>query len=105
MAKKPGAIHISLQPRKGFEVKFLKKPADTPVQFSSGAQTEGGYILHGGAEVNVNPGGTVEVVPKVGVGVGEIVKYSPTINFIKIQPPPPPPEDRPKPEPKPDDNK
>lgn len=54
-----------------------------PIQFSGALEATGGAILHGGAEVNFNPGGTAEVVPKVGVGAGELVKYSPTVNFIE----------------------
>ena len=79
-------INISLQPKKGFEVSFANKPVDAPIQFSGALEASGGAILHGGAEVNFNPGGTAEVVPKVGVGAGELVKYSPTIKFIEWKP-------------------
>ena len=79
-------MNISLQPKEGFEVSFANKPVDAPIQFSGALEASGGAILHGGAEVNFNPGGTAEVVPKVGVGAGELVKYSPTINFIEWKP-------------------
>jgi hypothetical protein len=79
-------MNISLQPKEGFEVSFANKPVDAPIQFSGALEASGGAILHGGAEVNFNPGGTAEVVPKVGVGAGELVKYSSTINFIEWKP-------------------
>jgi hypothetical protein len=80
-------INISVQPREGFEVSFADKPVDSPIQFSGAGEVKGGAILHGGAEVKFNPGGTAEVTPKVGVGAGEMTKYSPTINFIEWKPP------------------
>lgn len=80
-------INISVQPKEGFELSFLNKPVDAPIQFSGAGELKGGAILHGGAEAKFNPGGTVEVTPKVGVGAGELAKFSPTINFIEWKPP------------------
>ena len=76
-------INISLQPREGFSASFTGNSVDAPVNFSGGVEVKGGALLHGGAELKLNAGGSVEVVPQVGVGAGEIVKYSPTINFIE----------------------
>ena len=79
-------VNVSIQPREGFKKSFVDKPADAPIQFSGAGEIKGGAILHVGVESKLNPGGTMEVVPKVGVGAGEMTKFSPTINFIKWDP-------------------
>jgi hypothetical protein len=76
-------ISISVQPREGFTVNFADKPVDAPISFEGAGEVKAGAVLHGGVEAEFNPGGSVEVTPKAGVGAGELVKYSPSVKFVE----------------------
>jgi len=68
-----------IAPKEGLKFNLVKNPVETTGKFSFGVEVGNG--LHTGLAFNFNPGGTFEVVPKVGFGFGEMHKYSPNISF------------------------
>ncbi|WP_127169385.1 RHS repeat-associated core domain-containing protein [Xanthomonas sp. BRIP62415] len=79
-------VNVSGQPKEGFKINIVDKQMDSKIEFSGGVSIKGGAIVHPGVDVNFDPGGSVEVVPKAGVGLGEMAKFSPVINFFEWGP-------------------
>lgn len=72
-------ISADIAPKEGLKFNLVKNPVQTAGKFSFGFEVGDGF--HTGIALNFNPGGTLEVVPKFGFGVGELYKYSPNLSF------------------------
>ncbi|GAA0700605.1 RHS repeat-associated protein [Dyella sp. SG562] len=65
-------VSIDIAPKEGFKFNLVQNPQETTPKVTY--SVEGGEFLHGGLSFTLNPGGTLEVTPKVGLGVGTMVK-------------------------------
>lgn len=75
------SIGVAIQPREGFSAS-LSKAVEAPMSFNY--EVSAGNGLFGSLEGSLNPGGSVEAVPKVGFGWGASIKYSPSIMFLEL---------------------
>lgn len=81
MAGEGAAVSLTVQPKEGFTFELPSKGSEAPMSLTSEAAV--GYIGYGGVEVEANPGGTLKATPKVGLGIGEYLKTTPSIQFFQ----------------------
>ena len=62
------------QPREGVVLSEGVQPGSTPISASTGGDVKLGRGVAGGVDVEVSPTGRVEATPKIGVGIGQVVK-------------------------------
>jgi hypothetical protein len=74
-------VGVMVQPREGYTAS-LENATESPITFSGGPSVKVGAVLAGGAEATLDPGGSVEVTPEGGVGIGAMAKYSPTVSLL-----------------------
>ncbi len=97
MAGEGAFVGLMGQPRQGYKLS-LSSAVDSPIKIGGGPGVKAGAVLVGGVDAELNPGGSLEVKPKGGIGIGEVVKATPSISVLqwkgfgeKQSPPPPPP--------------
>lgn len=81
MAGEGAAASLTVQPKEGFTLELPGKRSEAPMSLTSEAAA--GYIGYGAIEIEANPGGTLEMTPKVGVGFGEYLKTTPSMKFLE----------------------
>lgn len=81
MAGQGAAISLTLQPREGASMALPGNGGDAPTSLV--VEGGAGRIAFAAAEVEANPGGTVEVTPKIGVGAGQYMKTTPAMKVFE----------------------
>lgn len=80
MAGQGAAVSLTLQPGEGASMALPGNGGDAPTSFV--VEAGAGRIAFAAAEVEANPGGTVEVTPKIGVGAGQYMKTTPAMKVL-----------------------
>jgi RHS repeat-associated protein len=81
----PAALgaHISLyfQTKNPIVIPLVKNPTEAKMSIGWGGDLELGVGLSGGLDAEYNPGGAIELTPKVGAGFGEFQQVGPSVTL------------------------
>jgi hypothetical protein len=94
-----GFVGVMAQPRECYTAS-MPNAGDSPITFSGGPGVNAGGVLAVGVDTEVNPSGSIEVKPEVGIGLGEVAKFTPAVTIFNRggqKPEPTPPPELPKP--------
>jgi len=78
-------VSLDLRPKQGLKFDIVDHPVNGKLAMSGGPSVDIAAIVKVSMELKYNPGGSVEITPTIGAGLGEFIQFAPAINVYEWQ--------------------